>query len=94
MLKKVTFFLMVLTIFTVTSAFANSGCKNGKFVGTYTLAIPNVDIFGDGFVIHSFANQLTLHSDGNVNQYFHRFAGLPDKRRKRHPADRQLDLQD
>ena len=75
MLKKITFFLMVLTIFTVTSAFANSGCKNGKFVGTYTLAIPNVDIFGDGSVIHSFANQLTLHSDGNVNQYF---TGLPD----------------
>ena len=75
MLKKVTFFLMVLTIFTVTSAFANSGCKNGKFVGTYTLAIPNVDVLGDGSVIHSFANQLTLHSDGNVNQYF---TGLPD----------------
>ena len=39
------------------------------------MAIPNVDIFGDGSVIHSFANQLTLHSDGNVNQYF---TGLPD----------------
>ena len=76
MFKKMTFAFVTLTILTVVPAFArNSGCKNGKFVGSYTAPNLAVDLFGDGSVVHSFAVQLNLHSDGTADQYF---TGFPD----------------
>lgn len=77
MLKKFAFVLSVLTILTAAPAFgqSQSGCRNEKFVGTYTSATPNVDIFGDGSVIHTLTFQLILHSNGTVFQYW---TGLPD----------------
>jgi hypothetical protein len=68
--------LIGLLVFTVTPAFSQSGCKNGKFVGSYVTAIPFPDIWGDGSNInHTFVNQLNLNSDGNA---FENFSGLPD----------------
>lgn len=75
MLKKMFLPLMFIALLAVIPAFANSGCKNGKFVGTYTLPTLDQDIFGDGSVVHSFTFQLTLHSDGNANLYW---TGLND----------------
>lgn len=75
MLKKTVLALAVLAIFMVIPAFAGTGCKNAKFAGSYTLANPNVDVFGDGSVIHSFVFQLTLHEDGTANSYW---TGLND----------------
>ena len=48
----------------------NAGCKNGKFVGSYTTALPNQDVFGDGNFIHTWIYQLNLHSDGTADQNF------------------------
>lgn len=72
MFKKVLFVLIVSTIFMAIPTFAAppAGCKNGKFVGTYTSATPDVDIFGDGSVVHTFTFQLTLNSDGIANLYW------------------------
>src|SRR5215470_5970053 len=61
-----------------TSSFAqgNAGCKNGKFVGSYTSVSDFPDIWGDGSnVEHQLIVQLNLHSDGTVTQ---ENAGGPD----------------
>ena len=77
MLKKMMFALVALSLFMVVPAFAdkNEGCKNGKFVGSYTLLDPSFDVLGDGSVLHNLLFQLTLHSDGTVAQ---NWTGLPD----------------
>ena len=69
MLKKMMITLAALMIFAVVPAFADAGCKNGKFVGSYTRVQLNQDIFGDGTVLHTFLTQLTLHSDGTADLY-------------------------
>jgi hypothetical protein len=48
----------------------NAGCKDGKFVGSYTTAQTNQDVFGDGHFIHTWILQLTLHSDGTADQNY------------------------
>lgn len=48
----------------------NAGCKNGKFVGSYTTVLPDQDVFGNGSVIHTWIYQLNLHSDGTADQTF------------------------
>ena len=71
-LKNVVFALVALLAFMVTPAFAdkeNEGCKTGKFVGSYTLALPNQDVFGNGSVLHTYLFQLNLHSDGTASQF-------------------------
>ena len=45
----------------------NAGCKNGKFVGSYTAAFTDQDVFGNGSVLHTWINQLTLHNDGTAD---------------------------
>ncbi len=75
MLKNLTIAFTALFMFMVMPAFADPGCRNGKFVGSYTLGNPSVDLFGDGTVIHSFVYQLNLRSDGTVDQYW---TGFPD----------------
>jgi len=68
--------LIGLLVFTVMPASAQTGCKNGKFVGSYTSLASFPDIWGDGSNInHTFVNQLNLNSDGNA---FENFSGLPD----------------
>lgn len=69
MLKKIVFVLAVMTIFATVPSFAGS-CKNDKFVGSYTNTNANVDVFGDGSVIHTFVNQLTLNENGTANLYW------------------------
>ncbi|MEP7212013.1 MAG: hypothetical protein ABI791_03000 [Acidobacteriota bacterium] len=73
MFKKITFVLMILCVFAVVPALADS-CSTGAFVGTYTRASPATDAIGDGN-LHAFLFQLTLHGDGTVTQYW---TGLPD----------------
>lgn len=70
MLKKILFALSVMMIFTAIPAFANAGCKNGKFVGSYTNTTANVDVFGDGSVVHTYVNQLTLNENGTADLYW------------------------
>lgn len=70
MLKKMVLVAAILTVFATIPAFAGAGCKNGKFVGTYTNTNADVDLFGDGSVVHTFVNQLTLHADGTANFYW------------------------
>lgn len=54
----------------------NAGCKNGKFVGSYTALDTIPDIWGDGSNIeHQLIRQLNLHSDGTVTE---EFSGSPD----------------
>jgi len=48
----------------------NAGCKNGKFVGSYTTVQLSQDVFGDGHFIHTWIYQLTLHSDGTADQHY------------------------
>src|SRR5215813_4057131 len=75
-LRNVILSLLVLG-FTVMSAFAdgdNAGCRNGKFVGSYTRTVPN-NVYGDGSVIHQTIFQLNLHGDGTAFQYW---TGFPD----------------
>jgi hypothetical protein len=70
------FVLTLLLAFIGTPTFANPGCKNGNFVGSYTTPSTFPDIWGDGSgVKHTFALQLNLHSDGTVYQ---EFTGFPD----------------
>jgi hypothetical protein len=75
MFKKTILALAVLTVFMATNALAANECKKGKFAGSYTLANPNVDVIGDGSIIHSFLFQLTLNADGTANSYW---TGLND----------------
>ena len=85
MSKKLTIALAALLMFMAISAFADSGCKNGKFVGTYTLGQADSDVFGDRSAIHGNVFQLTFNSDGTANQYW---TGLPDLRSRLAPARR------
>jgi len=63
--------LVVLMVFMVRPAFADSSCKSGKFVGSYTHATLFTDIWGDGSgVDHTLVSQLNLHSDGTVYEEF------------------------
>ena len=63
--------VIAVSVFMVTPAWAqDAGCKNGKFVGAYTTALPNQDVFGNGTVIHTWIYQLNLHSDGTADQTF------------------------
>jgi hypothetical protein len=75
MFKKMLIALTGMMVFAVMPALADAGCKNGKFVGSYTRPNPNVDIFGDGTVLHSYAFQLNLHGDGTATEYW---TGYPD----------------
>jgi hypothetical protein len=75
-LKHAMVALVVLTVFTVRLAFADSSCKNSNFVGSYTHATLFTDIWGDGTgVDHYLVSQLNLHSDGTV---YEEFSGSPD----------------
>lgn len=75
-LKHAMVALVALTVFMVRPAFADSGCKNGKFVGSYTQATLFTDIWGDGSgVDHTLVSQLNLHGDGTV---YEEFSGFPD----------------
>jgi hypothetical protein len=57
-------------------ASADSGCKNGKFVGSYTTPVVFPDVWGDGTnVAHTYVLQLNLHNDGTATQDF---SGFPD----------------
>lgn len=83
-LKNVMLSLVAL-VFMVIPAFAdkdkdkdkdNAGCKNGKFVGSYTSPQTLNDIWGDSTgVNHTVLFQLNLQSDGTVFQYD---TGFPD----------------
>jgi len=75
MFKTMLITLTGLIVFAVMPALADSGCKNGKFVGSYTRPNANFDVFGDGSVIHSYAFQLNLHGDGTATEYW---TGYPD----------------
>jgi hypothetical protein len=77
-LKSVLVAVVVLSVFLVTPAFPQgiAGCKNGKFIGSYTHVDAIPDIWGDGSnVEHQLIQQLNLHSDGTVTQ---ENAGGPD----------------
>jgi hypothetical protein len=75
-LTKWIFALMGLLVFTAMPAFSQSGCKNGKFAGSYVTAVSFPDVWGDGSNIkHTFVLQLNLHSDGTA---FENYTGLPD----------------
>ena len=75
-LRNTIFALLTLSTFLVMPAFAETGCKNGKFVGSYVTVIASPDVWGDGSnVNHTFLKQLTLTSDGNVSE---QFTGAPD----------------
>lgn len=75
-LKNTMFALVVLSVLMVTPAFADVGCKNSKFVGSYVKAVPFHDIWGDGSGLdHTLIFQLNLNNDGTV---FEQFSGLPD----------------
>jgi hypothetical protein len=68
-LKNVILSLVAL-VFIAMPAFADVGCKNGKFVGSYTLPQTLDDIWGDSTgVNHTVLFQLNLHSDGVAFQY-------------------------
>src|SRR5215831_3360154 len=79
-LKNVLLAFLALSMFMGIPAFSqgngNSGCKNGKFIGSYTTLSTVADIWGDGSnVEHQLISQLNLHSDGTVTE---EFDGAPD----------------
>jgi hypothetical protein len=77
-LRNVGFAFLALSIFMVTPVFpqGNAGCKNGKFIGSYTHVDDFPDIWGDmSNIEHQIIQQLNLHSDGTVTQ---ENAGGPD----------------
>jgi len=79
-LTNVVVALLALLLFMVIPAFpqgnGDAGCKNGKFIGSYTHADAVPDIWGDGSNIeHQLISQLNLHSDGTVTE---EFDGAPD----------------
>src|SRR5215831_11982763 len=68
--------LAVLSVFMVAPAFADSGCKDGKFVGSYVRSAANPDVWGDGSgVAHTNVVQLNLNSDGTA---YEQQTGFPD----------------
>lgn len=79
-LTNVVVAFFALSVLMVTPAFPqeqeNAGCKNHKFIGSYTHVDAFPDIWGDGSNIeHQIIQQLNLHSDGTVTQ---ENAGGPD----------------
>jgi hypothetical protein len=79
-LKNVVVAFLALSLFMVIPAFPqeqeNEGCKNHKFIGSYTHVEAVPDIWGDGTnVEHQILQQLNLHGDGTV---INEFAGGPD----------------
>ena len=75
-LKSVMLSLVAL-VFMVIPAFADAGCKNGKFVGSYTRPQTLNDIWGDSTgVNHTVLFQLNLQSDGTAFQYWTAFPEL------------------
>jgi len=77
-LKAVVVAVAALSIFIAAPAKAegpHAGCRTGRFIGSYTLAQPLQDVFGDGSVLHTWVLQLDLHGDGTAGQYW---TGLPD----------------
>lgn len=62
------FIVLMSAFLMVAPAFADSGCRNNKFLGSYISPDLNFDIFGDGSVIKSYAVHLTLHADGTAQQ--------------------------
>jgi len=77
MFKKMALALAALTIFMVVPTLAGpaTGCNKIKFVGSYTRPMLNLDVLGDGTVMHSYLFQLNLHSDGVATQ---NWTGFPD----------------
>jgi hypothetical protein len=78
--RNVVIALSVLSMLVAIPAFpqgnGSSGCKNSKFIGSYTHVDAFPDVWGDGsFVNHQLISQLNLHSDGTVTN---EFAGGPD----------------
>jgi hypothetical protein len=75
-LKDVMLSLVVL-VFMFIPAFADTGCKNGKFIGSYTRPQTLNDIWADSTgVNHTVLFQLNLQSDGTVFQYWTGFLDL------------------
>lgn len=79
-LKNVVVAFLTFSVFIVIPAFpqgnGNAGCKNQKFIGSYTHVDAVPDVWGDGSnVEHQVLQQLNLHSDGTVTNDF---AGGPD----------------
>ena len=75
-LKNTLFVFVALSAFMVTPALAQSGCKNGKFVGSYVRSMSVPDVWGDGSGIqHTYVYQLDLTSDGAVHE---EVTGSPD----------------
>ena len=80
-LNVVVAFLSLL-FFMVTPAFpqgnGQAGCKNGKFIGSYTHLDTYSDIWGDGSnVENQTIRQLTLHSDGTATEKFTASLDIP-----------------
>lgn len=73
MLRKIMFFLFVVFACAAIETFAADECKKGNFVGSYA-RVQQLDPLGDGSV-HTYLQQLTLHSDGSVEFFF---SGFPD----------------
>jgi hypothetical protein len=70
-LRNIVLACLVLSVFMVMPAFpqGNAGCKNGKFIGSYTHLDTFPDLWGDGtFVLNQTIRQLTLHSDGTATE--------------------------
>lgn len=68
MFNKLVLLFTVVAIFTVAPAFAGpTGCNKIKFTGTYTRAVVNSDVFGDGSVYHSWVFQLEIRADGTAS---------------------------
>jgi hypothetical protein len=79
-LRNVVVAFFALAVLMVAPAFSeeheNAGCKNGKFIGSYTSLVTSPDTWGDGTnVEHQYILQLNLHSDGTVTEDF---SGGPD----------------
>ncbi|HSU24835.1 MAG TPA: hypothetical protein VLI65_02530 [Pyrinomonadaceae bacterium] len=68
MTKRILMFIAITSMFAIVHAFAESGCKDGKFVGSYTRVDGPNDVFGNGSVIHQFFYNLTLNADGSAQQ--------------------------
>ena len=69
--KKAIFALFTLLSFMVMPAFADTGCSNGKFVGSYVNLFRTQDAWGDGSnVSQTYLSQLTFTIDGNVSEEF------------------------
>ena len=75
MINKLFLVCIATLVFASASFAASTGCKSGKFYGSYTAPDPGRDVFFDGSVVHNLTFQLTLSSDGTASQFW---TGLPD----------------